>query len=76
MTNMPFQARVIATMGRLNMTSKQCAGYLGVPIRTFEKWARGERSPSAVADKLIDVLYDVETMCPALHAMYMKDKAD
>jgi len=53
---------------RLRLTSIQIAAYLGVPIQTYRKWETGERIPTAAATRLIDIMEQIETHAPALHA--------
>lgn len=58
-------------MHRLHLDENQTADYLGVPVFTLRKWAKGERSPSAAVLRLLDVLGTVEALAPALHAGFL-----
>lgn len=55
-------------MDRLNMDDIRAAQYLGVPVYTLRKWAKGERTPSAAALRLLEVLGLIEAIAPAIHA--------
>lgn len=60
-----------ALMTRLGLDDSRAAAYLGVPVYTFRKWASGERTPSASALRLLEVLGMVEALAPALHAAFL-----
>ena len=60
--------RVLALQGRLGLSDKQLAHYLGVPLATAYKWTKGERAPPAVAHRLMDVLALIEMTAPEIHA--------
>jgi DNA-binding transcriptional regulator YiaG len=51
---------------RLNLTDKQMAKYIGVPLNTYLKWVKGEREPNTSAIRLIEVLEMIELFCPNL----------
>ena len=45
----------------LNITQKEASTYLGIPLRTFENWEEGVRTPNKwtldlVIDKLLNFL--------------------
>jgi len=41
---------------------------MGVENATYRKWETGERIPTAAATRLIDIMEQIETHAPALHA--------
>ena len=66
-----FAARLLETMRRLNLNEARAADYFGVPIFTLRKWCKGQREPSAVAFRLLDVLGMIEALAPALHDSFL-----
>lgn len=69
-----MKQRLIDLQTRLGLNQTQMAFYLGVPAHTYRKWYSGERAPSAVVVRLLDVLGTVEVLNPALHDQLMPDK--
>lgn len=66
-----FAARLLETMHRLNLNEARAADYFGVPVFTLRKWCKGQREPSAVAFRLLDVLGMIEALAPALHESFL-----
>ena len=64
----PFAYQINALIDRLALTDDQACAYIGVPLFTLRKWRTGERTPGAVAQRLIDVLGVIEVMSPDIHA--------
>lgn len=54
-------------MARLGLDEPRAAQYLGVPVYTLRKWAKGERTPSAATLRLLEVLGLIEALAPAIH---------
>lgn len=72
----PTAARIAALRERLKLTKPQAADYLGVPVFTYIKWESGERTPPAVALRLLDVMGSLETIAPTIHDYFLpKGKA-
>lgn len=67
----PAAARVAALRERLNLTNAQAADYLGISVHTYIKWKSGERTPPAVAIRLLDVMGSLETIAPAIHDYFL-----
>lgn len=67
----PAAARIAALRNRLNLTNVQAADYLGVSVHTYIKWQSGERTPPAVAMRLLDVMGSLETIAPAIHDYFL-----
>jgi hypothetical protein len=63
---MEFKDKLNALVNRNNLNDGDLATLLGVPTTTSKKWARGDRSPSGAAARLVDVLCTVEALSPAL----------
>ena len=74
MTQETIQARLNAIKERMSLNETQLASYVGVPVHTLHKWCTGQRIPSAVVHKLLDVLGTIEAVNPALHATFLPDK--
>jgi DNA-binding transcriptional regulator YiaG len=51
---------------RIGLSDQGMATYLGVPVVTFQQWARGQRTPNSSALRLIEVLQAIETFAPDL----------
>jgi DNA-binding transcriptional regulator YiaG len=62
-----FNVQIKSTIERLQLTDKQAAEYLGVPVFTLRKWLTGEREPGAATYRLIEVLGMLEALAPAIH---------
>lgn len=67
----PTATRIAALRERLRLTNTQAADYLGVPIHTYIKWQSGERTPPAVAIRLLDVMGSLETIAPSIHDYFL-----
>ena len=67
----PTAARIAALRERLKLTNAQAADYLGVSVHTYIKWQSGERTPPAVAVRLLDVMGSLETIAPAIHDYFL-----
>ncbi len=67
--------KVCAHVARLNLTNKQAAAYLGVPLHTLRKWTTGERIPNSSALRLIDVMDTLQTLCPNVHDYFLKSES-
>ena len=67
----PASARIAALRERLKLTNAQAADYLGVSVHTYIKWQSGERTPPAVAVRLLDVMGSLETIAPAIHDYFL-----
>lgn len=67
----PAAARIAALRNRLNLTNTQAADYLGISVHTYIKWQSGERTPPAVAMRLLDVMGSLETIAPAIHDYFL-----
>lgn len=67
----PASVRISALRDRLKLTKHQAADYLGVPVFTYIKWESGERTPPAVAIRLLDVMGSLETIAPAIHDYFL-----
>ena len=64
-TNPPqFTADLLAMIERRALSDTRAAGLLGVPVFTLRKWTAGQRSPSAAAHRLLDVLLTLEAIAP------------
>jgi DNA-binding transcriptional regulator YiaG len=55
-------ARVLDAATRLRLSDQKAAYYFGVPLSTYLKWVRGERTPNIVVNRLIDVLDEMEQL--------------
>lgn len=53
---------------RMGLSETRAAGLLGVPVHTYRKWASGQRTPSASAYRVLDLLALMETLAPDLLA--------
>lgn len=62
-----------ALQTRLGLDDARAAAYLGVPVFTFRKWAKGDRKPAASVTRLLEVLGMLEALAPALHAGLIPD---
>jgi len=71
MNDTTFTVRIRETMSRLDLDDAQAAAYLGVPVFTLRKWAKGDRHPGAAVIRLLDVLGMVEALAPALHSAFL-----
>lgn len=69
-----MKTRLTELEARLKLTPTQMAAYLGVPVFTYRKWKSGERVPTVVLTRLLDVLGTVEVLNPALHAQFLPGK--
>ena len=58
---------------RHNLSTKQLAAYLGVPLTVATKWRTGERVPSAAARRLIEVLSMIDVLVPEITDLLIKD---
>lgn len=58
-------------LARLNLTHAQGAAYFGVPLHTFNKWVKGERSPGAAVRRLVEILGTVEALAPGIHSYFL-----
>lgn len=67
----PASARIAALRERLKLTKHQAADYLGIPVHTYIKWESGERTPPAVAMRLLDVMGSLETIAPTIHDYFL-----
>jgi len=61
---------------RLNLDDTRAAGLLGVPVFTWRKWATGQRTPSAAALRLLDLLAILETLAPDMLATLIPPASD
>lgn len=61
---------------RLDLTDGAMATYIGVPVATWRKWAKGSREPDAAPQRLFDVLQAIERCAPALHADLLHGSGD
>lgn len=62
-----IQQAIRATRDRLSLSMDDLSLYWGVPLPTLIKWHQGDRNPSAVVFRLIEVLGMVEMMAPDIH---------
>ena len=50
----------------LNATQKEMAVFIGVPVRTWMNWEKGDRKPPPVALSLIDLLKQLQIIAPSV----------
>ena len=72
----PFTHTLAALLKRQGLTDTQGAALLGVPVFTLRKWLTGQRSPSAAAVRLVDVLLTLEALAPDMLAALAPTVAD
>ena len=71
-----FPATLAALLHRQGLTDPQGAALLGVPVYTLRKWLAGQRTPSAAAVRLVDVLLTLEALAPDMLAALAPTVAD
>lgn len=49
---------------RCDLNQVQMARYIGIPLRTYEKWERGEGGLTSAAAALVKVIQTMEAMHP------------
>lgn len=62
---MNFELKTIAS--RHGLSELGMCHYLGVPVGTYRKWAKGERTLDSAPRRLLAVLGMIETQAPKLH---------
>lgn len=72
----PFADTLAALLQRQGLTDTQGAALLGVPVFTLRKWLTGQRTPSAAAVRLVDVLLTLEALAPDMLAALAPTVAD
>ena len=60
--------RVSDLRARMGLSLNKMSRLMGVENATYRKWETGERIPTAAATRLIDIMEQIETHAPALHA--------
>jgi transcriptional regulator with XRE-family HTH domain len=62
---MNIELKTIAS--RHGLSELGMCNYLGVPVSTYRKWAKGERALDSAPRRLLALLAMIEAQAPALH---------
>lgn len=65
-----------ALLSQHNLSEPQGARLLGVPVYTLRKWTQGQRTPSAAAARLIDVLGTLGALAPGVLDYFLTEARD